>query len=151
MTPPPITTARARSGITGRVHQILDIRSSPNTLIAIRFAFWIGAATALLWAPVHGARNIPLFRAWEPVSDALFVAFAAWSFLAAQRGRPVAAGVLGALAVGTRVLGLALLPALLVLLWPRNVRASVRLAPLLLLPAALAGYALYLRHRFGDA
>src|SRR5437762_314093 len=78
MTPPPITTARARSGITGRVHQILDIRSSPNELIAIRLAFWIGTANALLWAPVHGARNIPLFRAWEPVSDALFGAFAQW-------------------------------------------------------------------------
>ena len=48
---------------------------------------------------------------------------------------------------------MALLPALVVLLWPRerSTRESARLAPLLPLPAALVGYALYLKHRFGDS
>ena len=44
-------------------------------------------------------------------SDGLFLALAAGSFLAASRGRAVTAGVLGGLATGTRLLGLALLPA----------------------------------------
>jgi hypothetical protein len=85
-------------------------------------------------------------------SDALFLALATGSFLAGQRRRSVAAGVLGGLAVATRIVGLALLPALLVLLWPRERTAGAfaRLAPLLLLPAALGAYALYLHHRFGD-
>jgi Mannosyltransferase (PIG-V) len=85
-------------------------------------------------------------------SDGLFLAFAAGSVLAAMRGRGWTAGVLGGLAVGTRLFGLALVPALLVLLWPRDRsrRELVRSAPVLLLPAALGLYCLYLDHRFGD-
>jgi hypothetical protein len=86
-------------------------------------------------------------------SDGLFLALAAWAFLFALQGRTTFAALLGALAVLTRPTGLALLPALLWLLWPhaRNARSLVRLSPLLLLPAALVGYCLYLRSHFGDA
>ena len=49
-------------------------------------------------------------------SDGLFLALASWSLLAALRRRAVLASVLGGLAVATRPTGLALLPALLVLL-----------------------------------
>jgi mannosyltransferase PIG-V len=80
-------------------------------------------------------------------SDAVFLLFATASFYAAQRGRGLTAGVAGGLAVGTRLLGLALLPALVILLWRRGVRG---LAPLVLLPAALGLYALYLHRHFGD-
>ncbi len=83
-------------------------------------------------------------------SDGLFLALAAWSFLAAVQGRPLLAGVLGGLACGTRLVGLALLPALLALLWPRSRGDALRLAPLLLLPAAVAAYALYLDQHLGD-
>jgi Mannosyltransferase (PIG-V) len=83
-------------------------------------------------------------------SDGLFLALAAWSFLAAVERRPLLAGVLGGLACATRLVGLALLPALLVLLWPSGRRGFLRLAPLLLLPAAVAAYALYLDHKLGD-
>ena len=85
-------------------------------------------------------------------SDGLFLAFATGSFLAATRDRGWLAGVLGGLAVGTRLVGLALVPALLVLLWPRGRSRSdlLRPLPVLLLPAALALYCLYLDHRFGD-
>jgi hypothetical protein len=83
-------------------------------------------------------------------SDALFLALAAGSFLAAVERRPLLAGILGGLACGTRLIGLALLPALLVLLWPHDRRDALRLAPLLLLPAAIAAYGLYLNHRLGD-
>jgi Mannosyltransferase (PIG-V) len=86
-------------------------------------------------------------------SDALFLALASWSFLAALSRRAVPASLLGALAVATRPLGLALLPALLVLLWPRERTLRARLEPLalVLLPAALAAYALYLHYHFHDA
>jgi Mannosyltransferase (PIG-V) len=83
-------------------------------------------------------------------SDGLFLALAAGSFLAAVERRPLLAGVLGGLACGTRLVGLALLPALAVLLWPRGRRDLASLAPLLLLPAAVAAYVLYLDHKLGD-
>jgi hypothetical protein len=85
-------------------------------------------------------------------SDGLFLALAAGSLLAALRGRGWWAGVLGGLAVATRLVGLALVPALLLLLWPRgrSARDLLRPAPVLLLPVALGLYCLYLEHRFGD-
>jgi hypothetical protein len=86
-------------------------------------------------------------------SDGLFLALASWSFLAALRRQAIPASLLGALAVATRPTGLALLPALLVLLWPREQTIRSRLQPLalLLLPAALGAYALYLHYHFHDA
>lgn len=48
-------------------------------------------------------------------------------------------------------MGLALLPALVYLLWPRTRRESWRVAPLLLLPAAIGAYMLYLDRELGDA
>jgi Mannosyltransferase (PIG-V) len=83
-------------------------------------------------------------------SDGLFLVLAAGSFLAAVERRPLLAGLSGGLACATRLVGLALLPALVALLWPRARRDVVRLVPLLLLPAAVGVYALYLDHRFGD-
>lgn len=107
----------------------------------------------------RGANDTVLLVALYPIafvftaaySDGLFLALAAGSFLAATQRRPLLAGVLGGLACGTRLIGLALLPALLVLLWPRDRRGLVALAPLLLLPAAVGGYALYLDQHVGDA
>jgi hypothetical protein len=107
----------------------------------------------------RGARDAVLYLALYPVafvltafySDGLFLALAAASFLAATRGRALTAGVLAGLATGTRLLGLALLPSLVLLLWRgREPRALVRLAPLLLVPAAIGLYALYLDSRLGD-
>lgn len=108
----------------------------------------------------RGARESVLLLALYPVafvftavySDGLFLALSAGAFLAAVQRRSLLAGVLGALAVATRALGLALLPALVVLLWPREgtFRGFARLSPLLLLPAALGAFALYLDRRLGD-
>jgi hypothetical protein len=85
-------------------------------------------------------------------TDGLFLALSAGAFLAASRQRPWLAGVLGGLAVSTRLLGLALVPALLLLLWPRarSPRELLRPLPLVALPAALGAYALYLDRHFGD-
>jgi Mannosyltransferase (PIG-V) len=105
-----------------------------------------GAATTVLLVTLYPAAFV--FTA--AYSDGLFLALAAGSFLAAVRGRPLAAGILGGLACATRLVGLALLPALLVLLWPHGRRGFLRLVPLLLLPAAVAAYAIYLDHKLGD-
>lgn len=85
-------------------------------------------------------------------ADALFLALSAGSLYAAMRGRGWLAGVLGGLAVATRFVGLALIPPLLLLLWPRgrSPRELLRPAPLLCFPVAAAAYAAYLDHRFGD-
>jgi hypothetical protein len=109
----------------------------------------------------EGARDAVLLTALYPLafvftavySDGLFLALSAGAFLAALRRRSVAAGVLGGLAVATRVIGLALLPALLVLLWPRSrsLRELLKPLPLICLPLALGLYALYLQRHFGDA
>jgi hypothetical protein len=106
-----------------------------------------GAATTVLLVALYPVAFV--FTA--AYSDGLFLALAASSFLAAVERRPLLAGVLGGLACGTRLVGLALLPALVALLWPRTTRGLARLVPLLLLPAAVGGYALYLDHRLGDA
>ncbi|HEX2346392.1 MAG TPA: mannosyltransferase family protein [Gaiellaceae bacterium] len=86
-------------------------------------------------------------------SDALFLALASWSLLAGLRQQAIPAALLGGLAVATRPMGLALLPALVVLLWPRDrsVRSIMRPLALVLLPAALGAYALYLHYHFDDA
>ncbi len=86
-------------------------------------------------------------------SDALFLALAGWSFWAALRRQALLASLLGGLAVATRPTGLALLPALLVLLWPREwtLRSTLQPLALICIPAALAAYALYLHFHFHDA
>jgi hypothetical protein len=102
-----------------------------------------------------GARDTLLLMALYPLafvftavqSDALFLALSAGAFLAALRGRGWIAGICGGLAVATRLVGLALLPAVALLLWRRGL---TRLAPLLLIPDALAGYMLYLHEHAGD-
>ena len=76
-------------------------------------------------------------------SDGLYFALAAGALLAAVQGRSWVAHSRG-LAVATRLIGLALLPALLVLLWPRDrsLTQFARPLPLLMLPAALGLYLL---------
>jgi Dolichyl-phosphate-mannose-protein mannosyltransferase len=134
-----------------------------GTLLSLAAA---GAGAALVFRIARprlgdeGARDAVLVLALFPTafvftavySDGLFLMLSAASFLAAERGRPWAAGIAGGLAVLTRSLGLALLPALVYLLWPRAGRRDAwRLAPLHLLPAAVGLYALYLDHEVGDA
>ena len=132
-----------------------------GTLISLASAAVAAAVLAELARKLLGdraARDAVLYLALYPVafvftavySDALFLALAAASFLAAERGRRVLAGVLVGLATGTRIIGLALVPALALLLW-RGRGGLLRLAPLLLAPAAVGLYALYLDRELGDA
>jgi len=80
-------------------------------------------------------------------SDALFVLFVALALDAAERGRALVAGAAAALAVDTRLLGIALVPTLVVFFWP----SWRRLAAVLLVPLALGGWLLYCHIHFGDA
>jgi Mannosyltransferase (PIG-V) len=129
------------------------------SLTAAGLGAWLVSSIARARLGPAGARDTVLILALFPTafvftavySDGLFLMLSAASFLAAQRGRPWLAGVAGGLAVATRSMGLALLPALVYLLWPRNRRDVWRLVPLLLLPAALGAYALYLERELGDA
>jgi hypothetical protein len=132
-----------------------------GTLLSLASAAVAAAVLAELARMLLGdraARDTVLYVALYPVafvftavySDALFLALAAGSFLAAERGRPALAGVCAGLATGTRIIGLALVPALALLLW-RGRGGVLRLAPLLLAPAAVGLYALYLDRTIGDA
>ena len=129
------------------------------SLVAAGFGAWIVSKIARERLGPSGARDTVLVLALFPTafvftsvySDGLFLMLSAAAFLAAQQRRPWLAGIAGGLAVATRAMGLALLPALVYLLWPRHRRDAWRLAPLLLLPAALAAYALYLDREVGDA
>jgi len=76
-------------------------------------------------------------------SDALFVLFVLLAVDFAERGRALPAGLAAALAVDTRLLGLALVPALALILRRRS-------WPLLLVPAALGVWLLYLHEHDGD-
>jgi hypothetical protein len=129
------------------------------SLIAAAAGVSFVAAMARPMLGLQGARDTVLlialyplaFAFTAPLSDGLFLALSAGSFLAALRSRPWLAGILGAAAVSTRLVGLALAPALLLLLWPRSRRELPRLGAVLLVPAGLVPYLLFLRHRFGDA
>jgi Mannosyltransferase (PIG-V) len=109
---------------------------------------------------VEAARDSLLLLALYPTafvftsaySEGLFLAFVTTSFLAAQRGRPWIAGVLGGLAVGTRFIGIALVPALVALLWPRSRAEIVRVVPVVLLPLmGLVAVSVWFDHELGDA
>jgi hypothetical protein len=129
------------------------------SLIAAAAGVSVVAAIARPMLGIQGARDTVLLLALYPVafvftaplSDGLFLALSAGSFLAALRSRPWLAGILGAAAVSTRLVGLALAPALLLLLWPRSRRELPRLGAVLLVPAGIVPYLLFLKHRFGDA
>lgn len=124
------------------------------SLAAAGVAAWALAQIAKPLLGEGGARDAVLYLALFPTafvftalySDALFLALTTLSFLAATRGRAWSAGVAGGLAVATRLIGIALLPALVLLLW----RRPRKLVPLALLPAAVGLYSLYLHYAVGD-
>jgi hypothetical protein len=139
-----------------------------SNLVAAVLISLAGAAVAA-WALVEiarpligekAARDSMLLLALYPTafvftsaySEGLFLAFATTSVLAAQRGRPWLAGLLGGFAVGTRSIGVALIPALVVLLWPKSRGQIPQLAPVILLPLmGLASVALTFDLALDDA
>lgn len=107
---------------------------------------------------VDGARRSLLYLALFPTtffllavySEALFLALALAAFVLAERGRWAGAWIATGLAVLTRLAGLALVPALLVLAWRRGERGrALRFSPFAVALAAI--YPLLLRRTVGDA
>jgi hypothetical protein len=128
-----------------------------GTLLSLVAAGVAASALAAIARPLlgeDGARDAVLLLALFPTalvftalySDGLFLALSTWSFLFALRGQAWRCGIAGGLAVATRLIGLALLPALVWLLW----RRPRRLVPLLLLPLAVVLYGWYLQRHVGD-
>ena len=105
-----------------------------------------------------GARRAVLYLAVFPMSlflqavysESLFLALALAAFLLAERRRWVGAGAVTGLAVLTRISGVALLPALVLMAWRRPERRRA-LASLCVAPAIFASYPLYLGIDRGDA
>lgn len=82
-------------------------------------------------------------------SESIFLLGSVASFLLAERGRFLGAGVAAGLAWLTRPLGVALLPALALLAW-RSPRRKEALAQLVAAPAVFALYPLYLWWKLDD-
>jgi len=88
-----------------------------------------------------------------PFTESLFLLLTVSSFFCAKREMWWRAGILGALASATRLAGIFLLPALLVLYWQRYRTRGLRprLLGLCLIPTGLFAYMLYLRGITGNA
>ena len=88
-----------------------------------------------------------------PLSESLFVLITASTFYAAKRESWWTASILGALASATRLTGVFLLPALLVLQWQtnRSLKPDRRTLPLLLIPLGLLAFMIHLHYVTGNA
>jgi hypothetical protein len=145
-------------GVLGRVffgHYVLA-----GVLISLTAAlgsFLLLYQLALPRLGVEGARRAVLYLAVFPFavflggvySESLFLLLVLASFVLAERGRFLEAGVAAGLAWLTRPLGIALLPALALIAWraPRRAQALLRLAAA---PALFALYPLYLWWKLDD-
>jgi hypothetical protein len=107
-----------------------------------------------------GARRAVLYLAVFPTalflqavySESLFLVLVLAAFLLAERGHWPAAGAVTGLAVLTRISGVALLPALVVIAWRRPAGERRRaFASLCIAPLIFAAYPLYLGIARGDA
>jgi hypothetical protein len=132
------------------------------SLVAAGLGAWALAEIARPILGDRGARDSVLYLALFPTacvftavySDGVCFAFSAAAFLAAMRRRPWLAAIACGMAVGTRTLALALLPALIYLLWPRERRWRGLWGPLLPLAttgAAIGGYMVFLHYHRHDA
>ena len=106
----------------------------------------------------EGARRSVLYLAVFPMalflgavySESLYLLLAIAAFLLAERGRWLGAGFVTGLAILTRIAGVALLPALVVMAWRRPDRWRA-LASLCVAPLVFSAYPLYLGIERGDA
>ncbi len=88
-----------------------------------------------------------------PMSESLFLLLTVGSFLAARRNSWWIASLLAALAATTRVSGLLLLPALLILQWQSDgrLKPSLKTLSLALVPLGVLAYMAYLKSITGHA
>ena len=88
-----------------------------------------------------------------PLTESLFLLLTVGSFYAAKRERWLVAGLLGALASATRITGVLLFPALVLLYWEtyRTLKPRLNFLPLLLVPAGLLSFMFFLYRATGNA
>jgi hypothetical protein len=145
-------------GIAGRVlfgHYVLA-----GIVVSLGAAF---GASVLLYRlaeqrlGAEGARRAVLYLAVFPMtlflqavySESLFLLLALAAFALAERGRFAGAGAAAGLALLTRIAGVALVPALVLIAW-RTPRRAEALAKLAVAPAIFSLYPLYLWWHLGD-
>jgi len=89
-------------------------------------------------------------------TESFFFAEVVWALYFARKGNWLVAGVLGALATGTRIVGLALLPAFLIEQWVQTKSFTIRnyIKPITACPVSFCGIGLYMYFLYiktGDA
>jgi len=147
---------RALGGGNGASFSIVAFLTSNVALLAALFA--VAAAGRELGASDDEAERATWYIALFPTSyffslpmtESVFLLLSAGTFLAAARQRWLAAGILGGLTSATRVIGICLLPALLLLPFQRGQRPSKRLLWIVLIPLGVAAFIGYLYARTGD-
>jgi hypothetical protein len=133
------------------------------TAVAIANVCFLAAVPlfAHLTAKRHGdevARTATLLLCLSPFSlffsagysESLFLLLVLLAFAAADRGWWLAAAICSALVTATRLVGLALPPALLLLAWRRGARPRDLVLTALISPLGAVGYALYTWRAFDD-
>jgi hypothetical protein len=89
-------------------------------------------------------------------TESMFLTLVVWSFYFARRKRWIVAGLLGAIATATRVVGMALIPALVVEIWlqggigGRGRIGIRRMLGVVMIPIGLVLYMVYLNKVTGD-
>jgi hypothetical protein len=147
---------RALGGSSDRWFWILSVLVSNGALLAALFA--VAAAGRAMGAADDDAERAVWYIALFPTSyffslpmtESLFLLLSAGSFLAAARQRWPVASILGGLAAATRVIGICLLPALLLLPLQRRQRLSTQHLWLLAIPLSLVAFVTYLYVHTGD-
>jgi len=143
-------------GTSDRSFWILSVIVSNAALLGALFAI-AAAARAMGASDDEAARAVWYIALFPtsyflslPMTESLFLLLSAGSFLAAAKQRWWAAGILGALAAATRVIGICLLPALLLLPLQRRQRLSTQQLWLLAIPLSLLTFMTYLYVHTGD-
>ncbi|MCA1816525.1 MAG: glycosyltransferase family 39 protein [Acidobacteria bacterium] len=125
-------------------------------------ALWLLYRTARLFdlTDADAARAVFYLAAYPvsyffsvPMTESLFLLLTVLSFHEAKSRRWLTAGLAGALASATRSTGVLLLPALALVYWEtyRTLKPRLNFLPLLLVPAGLVSFMLFLRRTTGDA
>ena len=111
---------------------------------------WKGAAAARI--ATLGLFSFPsAFFLTTVFPHSLFLALCLASFMAADRGRFLLAGIVAAVAGATRAEGFVLIPALAAAYWQQHrFRVNREILGLVFAPMGLAAYMTYLGWRFGD-
>jgi hypothetical protein len=140
----------------GASFSIVAVLTSNAALLAALFAV-AGAGRALEMSDDDVERAVWYITLFPtsyffslPMTESLFLLLSAGTFLAAARSRWWAAGLLGGLSAATRVIGICLLPALLLLPFQRNERSSKQLLWILLVPLGMLAFVAYLYAQTGD-